>query len=260
MSSSLKKYFDYLDKISELINQVSHALQNYIAARTAIRDYVINADEKHYAEVKERISEALSALQAAEPIVEEETLDNIRGFLDVIRKWGDIARDVHDGFASYREIIQTKILPNFSAVTQAGNALLQSAPASTIGIVNDVQTANVAVMGYLFDGDPNVAEAANQAFRSAKTKIGALKKSDKKLTAALKPFAAGLDAYAAGFLDAVKSRNKAYKMFREDLAPFGAEIQEDFEDFHAWLADMQKGIKDLKVLADHGKRGIPQVH
>jgi hypothetical protein len=260
MSASLKKYFDYLDKISELSNKVASALQNYIAARTAIRDYVIRADEKHYTEVEQRAVLAIGALLDAESIVEEETADAIHQFLESVREWSAVAREVHDGFASYRETVQNNLLANFSAVTKAGNLLLQTHPLMATGMVNDVQIANVAIIGYLFNGENRLVEDAKHAFNSVRAEIDDLKDINKRANPVLQSFLASLDAYAASFHAAVDRRQTAYQLFDEKLAPLGAQIQDDFEEFHRWLSDIQQGIKDLKVLAEHGKKGFPLVH
>ncbi|MES2355849.1 MAG: hypothetical protein V4568_15895 [Pseudomonadota bacterium] len=260
MGSPIKQYFEYLSKIAELSNKTGCALQNYIAGRTSIRDYVISADDKHYAEVEERIKLTIDSLLEAEPLVEHETLDQILEFLASVRQWGVIAEQVHDGFASYRNIVQHKVLINFATITKTSNVLLQTAASLTTDMVNDVQTANVAIMNYLFSGELNQAENAQHAFDAAKAKIASVGKNNEQIDSALEAFSTSLNQYAVGFRAAVESRENAYTVFNDTLAPLGTQIQEDLEDFYDWLAETEKGINDLKVLAEHGKKGFPSVH
>jgi len=260
MGSPVKQYFEYLSKIAELSHVVGCALQNYIAARTCIRDYVISADDEHYAEVEERIKLAINAFLEAEPMVEHETLDEIRKFLDSVRQWAVIARQVHDGFASYRNIVQNKVLINFGTITKASNVLLQTSASLTMDMIQDVQAANVAVMSYLFSGDLALAENAQHAFDAAKAKMASMGKNNEQIDAALQAFSTCLSQYAVGFRAAVESRENAYTVFNETLAPLGTQVQDDLEDFYDWLAETQKGINELKVLAEHGSKGFPAVH
>src|SRR5258705_3321889 len=230
--SSLRKYFNYLDKVSELGNKVANSLQNYIAARTAIRDYVIRADESQYAEVEQRIVVAIGALVEAEDLVEEETLESLNQFLDSLREWFAIAQQVHDGFVAYRESLHTKVLTNFSAITQAGHALLQVNAVTATGMINDVQTANVAMINYLLDGEHHLIEEAGRAFDAAKAEINELRRNSKDIPPTVQRFEECLNAYSDGFREAAGQRESAYKLFNENLAPLGTQIQSDFEQFH----------------------------
>ncbi len=247
MASPIKQNLEYVNKIAELSSIVGSALQNYIAARTRIRDYVISDDEVDYVEVTERLTLAILALQDATALVKQETLDEIRRFIDSIREWGAIAQQVHDGFSSYCDIVQNKVLANASTITKTGHVLLQTAGPLAIDIIYDVQTANVAIMSYLFNGEPKFVKEAQYAFDAAKAKIDGLKESKKQIGSALQTFAVSLNEYAAGFRLAVKGHKKAYTTFNDALAPLGDTVQSELEDFYDWLTDTKKGINDLTL-------------
>src|SRR6185503_10850836 len=101
MSSSVQKSLNDLDRITELNNNIARALENYISARTAIRDYVISVDEKFYGEVERRIAVAMEALTIAETLADKTDQETIRQLRDAVYGWGLVALQVRDAFAGY---------------------------------------------------------------------------------------------------------------------------------------------------------------
>jgi|GEM_PF-2464157 len=261
---SVGKAFDHLNAVAALSNNISGALQNHIAARTAIRDYVICADEQRYGEVKLLIELALEFLEECDNMVERGgQLDLIQPFMADLREWLNLTQEVHDKFSEYQELVQTKVMVGFSNLAQSANTILHKNAALTTAVVLDVQIANVAVVSYLLKGDERLVEDAHHAIDSAKTKLEEVMKNAKSKSshAALQSFHEMLNTYTAGFHEAVELRKKAYQVFTDQLAPLGNKIYIDLENYQEKLIDIQEGINDLKVLNDYRKKNKgPPLH
>jgi diguanylate cyclase (GGDEF)-like protein len=247
MLSSVGRSFDDFDRITELNNSVASALKNFIAARTAIRDFVISTDEKYYAQVEQYVSVAIEHLAQAESTAnQDEARSTTRQLRDSIGKWNLIARQVRDAFASYQETIQIKVLANFGILIQTGSALLQSNAMLANSIVFDVQTASTAIAGYLINGEDRLAENAQDAISLAKKKINQADQNDEYLSATLQSFAASLDTCAEAFGEVVIKRKNAYQLFNDNLAPLGSQIQADAEEFRQRIIEYQRKNEELK--------------
>ncbi|MES2353955.1 MAG: hypothetical protein V4568_06015 [Pseudomonadota bacterium] len=262
MSSSIGKSFDYLNTAAELTSNIAAALQNHIAARTAIRDYIINGDEKRYGEVAQLNSQAIEILEEANLLVEKNgPLDAIHGFIASIREWGSLAQQVHDKFSGYQELIHAKVMTGFTALAQSVNTIFQINTSLTTAVVLDVQMANVAIVSYLLKGEDHLTEDAQRAIDSAREKIDQVMQSKIVIDPALQSLLTTLDAYEADFRTAVDSRKDAYNFFQEKLAPLGAKIHVDIENYQNKLIDIQEGINDLKILNDSRKKNKnPPIH
>ncbi|HVK56550.1 MAG TPA: hypothetical protein VM532_16165 [Burkholderiales bacterium] len=262
MATTTGKYFDFLNGVAALSGEVANALQNFIAARSAIRDYVISADQKHYKEVEELTELAVEIISDAKSMVDDPgSLDLLHQFIESILEWRTIAGRVRDGFANYQEIVKNKVLTNFSSLAQSGNVLLQTNASITTGVVLDVQLANVAVVTYLLNGEDRFVNDAKRAITAAKTKLDQITKDNEQMSAALQPFALALDAYSSGFREAVASRKNAYNLFNERLAPLGDEVQASIEELHDHLLETREGINDMKNLnQNRKKKNGDQIH
>jgi len=247
MFSSVGRSFDDLDRITELSNKIASSLQNYIAARTAIRDYVISTDDKFYAQVELRLTQSIEALALAEIAADEgEASDTIRHIHHSIRTWGNIARQVRDSFSNYRQSVQEKVLASFSALSHTSTALMQSGIPLMNEIVMDVQTTHAAIAGYLINGDDSLANNAEEAIAATKAKIAVAQQSRTNTDATLQALSATFDTYAAGFRESVVNRKSAYRLFQENLAPLGSATQETAERFHRQTVERQRKVEELK--------------
>jgi hypothetical protein len=235
------KSSDDLDKIAALIDKLGSSHQNYVAARTAIRDYLISVDEKSYAQVEQHLALAMEGLGQAESVADtDEAREIIHQLLTSVRDWSVIARQVRDAFATYQETVQTKILANFSALSKAGNELVRLNALLMTGVLLDLQSAHAAVTSYLNNGQDKLLASAQSAMSSAKTRINQAERSDENLRATLQSFSVSLDTYAEGLRKAVAHREKAYKLFHNDLAPLGVRTQSDIEHFRQQTIDRQR--------------------
>jgi hypothetical protein len=230
------------DKITELNNGIGASLENYIAARTAIRDYVISIDEKYYAQVEHRVAVATEALAGVEPLVdEEETRGTMQKLRESIQSWGLIAQQVRDAFVAYHAI-ESKVLASFDTLVHRGSVLLQTNAAHATEVILDVQTANVAITGYVLKSEERLAENAQRAIGWAKEKIDRLLQSEGQASPALQSFSTNLDVCADSLREAVTSRKNAYHLFHDVLAPMGVRTQTDFEVFRQQMVDAQRNI------------------
>ncbi|HVK54583.1 MAG TPA: hypothetical protein VM532_06085 [Burkholderiales bacterium] len=231
MPTSDGKPIDDLNNIQALISKLGSAHQHYIAARTAIRDYVINVDENRYTDVERQVAVALEELGQAEVVGGEAARDTIRELLDSVRAWGVIAHQVRDAFASYQETVQNKIVANFATLSESGNKLVRLNALVMTGVLMDLQAAHAAVTGYLNSGQDTLLSSANSAIRSAKTRINQADRTDNDWRTKLDAFSVSFDAYAESLRKAVAYREKAHQLFNDELAPLGARTQASIEHF-----------------------------
>jgi len=232
---------DDLDKLTTSINKLGSAYQHYIAARTAIRDYVISVNEKNYVQVEQHIALAIEELGQAKLVIEgNEAQETVLRLLNAVSDWGAIASQVHAAFASYQETVQTKILANFTALAEAGNALVRLNALLMTGVLLDLQAAHAAVTSYLSNGQDTLLATAYSSMNAAKTRINQAERDDKDLRDALHAFSISLDTYIDGLRKAVVYREKAHRLFNEDLAPLGAKTQAHIEDLHRQTIEQQR--------------------
>ena len=229
------------DKITELNNGIGASLENYIAARTAIRDYVISIDEKYYAQVEHRVAVATEALAGIESLAEEEARKTMQKLRASIQEWGLIAQQVRDAFVSYHAI-ESKVLASFDTLVHRGSVLLQTNAAHATEVILDVQTANVAITGYVLKSEERLAENAQRALGWAKEKIDRFLQSEGQASPALQSFSTNLDVCADSLGEAVISRKNAYHLFHDVLAPLGVRTQTDFEVFRQQMVDAQRNL------------------
>jgi CHASE3 domain sensor protein len=241
MASSVQKSLNALDRITELSNNVGKALENYITARTAIRDYLISVDEKYYAEVEQRVAAAIEELTLAEALADQdETRGTIQEIRDSIYGWSLLALQVRDAFAGYHHAVESKVVAYFDTLVHRGSVILQSNASLAPAVILDVQTANAAITGYLLKSDERFAENAQRAISWAKEKIEQMAQTDGQVSPALQSFATNLDACAEGLREAVAYRKNAQQLFRDNLAPFGVRIQAEFEQFRQQIIESQR--------------------
>jgi hypothetical protein len=139
MPTSDGKRIDDLNNIQALISKLGSTHQHSIAARAAIRDYVINADENLYTDVDRQVAVAVEELGQAEAVGGDAARETIRGPLDSVREWGVIARQARDAFASYQEAVQSKIAANFATLSESGNKLVRLNALVMTGVLMDLQ-------------------------------------------------------------------------------------------------------------------------
>ncbi|MES2356485.1 MAG: hypothetical protein V4568_19210 [Pseudomonadota bacterium] len=241
MVAPIGKSPDDLGKLTASINTLGSAYQNYIAARTAIRDYVISVNEKYYAQVEQHIALAIENLGQAKLVAEgNDAQETVLRLLNAVSDWGVIAGQVHAAFASYQETVQSKILANFSTLSDTGNALVRLNALLMTGVLLDLQAAHAAVTSYLGNGQDTLIAAAYSSMNSAKTRINQAERGDKDLQDALHAFSVSLDTYVDGLRKAVIYREKAHRLFNEDLAPLGAKTQAHIEDLHRQSIEQQR--------------------
>ncbi|HVK53882.1 MAG TPA: GGDEF domain-containing protein [Burkholderiales bacterium] len=247
MLASLGMSIDDLEKITALTNNISCSLKNYIAARTAIRDYVISVDQKYYVQVEERIKRANDDLVQAESIAtDDKDREIIAQLRESVLAWSEIAHQVRDAFSVYQETVQKKLFPAFSVLSQEGNSLIHTNAALTTDIVLDAQAANCSISGYLLNGDDQLVEKAQTTIGSAKAGIDLAMQADERLHPALQAFSIKLDKYVEN-LDAVVSKRKdAYLCFHDNLAPLGNRTQAAIEQFREEIIDRQRKTEELK--------------
>ena len=255
MSLPVGKAFDHLVALTELSNNINFALQSHTEARTAIRDYVISANEEHYTLTNELNEESIGFLEATEPMIEKGgPLDSIHLFIDDIREWRKLARQVHQTFIDYKASVQDQVLFSFSDLSQQAAGLLQENVIMMGTIVLEVQVANVTVVNYLIKGEPEQADEAQAAIKAVKAKLNEIIEKEEKKRPSLEAFATSLASYEKGFQKAVESRTKAYQLFNDKLAPLGDKICDDLKDYQNQLLDIQEGINDLKQLNDYKRK------
>jgi diguanylate cyclase (GGDEF)-like protein len=247
MLASLGRSIDDLEKITALTNNISGSLKNYIAARTAIRDYVISIDEKYFAQVEQCIKHASDDLIQAESIANDnkdrEIIAQLRGS---VLTWSDIARQVRDAFSVYQDTVQKKLFPAFSILSQEGNSLIHTNAALTTDIVLNTQAANCSISGYLLNGDDQLVEKAQATIDSARASIDLAMQADERLYPALRAFSIKLDKYVANLDEVVSHRKDAYLRFHDNLAPLGNRTQADIEQFREEIIDRQRKTEELK--------------
>ncbi|MES2355879.1 MAG: EAL domain-containing protein [Pseudomonadota bacterium] len=236
-SAVIEKSFDDFNKITELSKHISISLQNYTAARTVIRDYVISMDEKYYAQVNKRVAHAIEALTEAESFAEQlDVRSSINQLRDSMRIWNAIASKVRDAFANYQETIQSKVLANFYTLTRTDDSFFKANVPLMSGIVMDIQAANAAITGYLMNGGNQLAENALSAIEAAKEKVDRAVHVDDTLQL----FASHLNVCAEGLQEAIGSRKNAYHLLHDHLSPLGIQIQSDAELLHQQIFDTQR--------------------
>ncbi|MES2356452.1 MAG: GGDEF domain-containing protein [Pseudomonadota bacterium] len=247
MLSSIGKSLEDFDKITHLTTVIGNALQNFMAARTLIRDYVISADERYYTQVEQRLDVAIKAILEAESKADNhETQATVRQLHESISTWRTLAGEVRNAFSAFQYTVNDKVLTNFSILTKAGSLNLKTTSALSVAMVRDTQTANASIAGYLVNGEDRFAATAQQAITDAQQKVKQMQQGDELANSDLHSFAADLDSLGAAFREAVEKRKHAYQLFHDQLAPLGVSTQATAEQLDHQMVERQKKHGELK--------------
>lgn len=240
MSAPMGRFPDDFTKMTTLVSKLGSAYQNFTTARTTIRDYLINMDEARYARVKQYLATAITDLMHAESAARGDGIqETIQDLSAAVHDWKAIGEQVQFAFTSYHETVQNKIVANFSALTNSGNALVSLNASLMTSILLDLQAAHATVTAYLSSGQENLLATANQSMSAAKTKISQADHNDENLKTALNAFSTSLDAYMEGLRKAAAHREKAHWLFNERLTPLGSKTQAALEDLHRQSVEHQ---------------------
>lgn len=246
MFPSLERTIDDFERSTSLANKLSDAVENFISARIAIRDYVISLDEESYSRVEERVRASLASLVIATSLAEENTSAIVLKKLhDAIQEWSDITIKVRDAFSNYQKMTHANLVEGFSQLTGAENTILRSNKLSCEFMLA-IQNVNAKASSSLLEGNSKLIENTRSLLKFIRETIINDQKKTKHWLESKTIFLQALDTYQSGIEALWTSRRTAYDLLHNSLAPLGSKIQSDAEAFKLQIIALQLKNGELK--------------